>query len=52
MLAQSLAHDLKAAGERRVAELPCTPLPALRLDHPGQRLLRIGEFDLRIAAPA
>jgi hypothetical protein len=32
MLAQSLAHDLKSARQRRIAELPCAALPALRLD--------------------
>ena len=48
MLAQRLAHDLKPAGQRRVTELPRTALPASRLNRPDQRLLRIGEFDLRL----
>ena len=32
LLAQRLADDLKPARERRIPELPCTALPALRLD--------------------
>ena len=47
MLAQGLAHDLKPAGQRRIAELPWTALPALRFDRADERLLGIGEFDLR-----
>ena len=46
MLAQGLANDLEPAGKRRIAELPWTALPALRLDRADQRFLRIGEFDL------
>ena len=49
VLAERLARDFEPAGERRIAKLPCTPLPSLWLDRPGQRLLRIGEFGLRLS---
>ena len=48
VLAQRLAHDVEAAGERRIAEaalpLPCPSGP----DRSGQRLFRIDQFGLRL----
>ena len=48
MLADKPAESSECVGrELTLAELPWTALPALRLDRADQRLLRIGEFDLR-----
>jgi len=46
MLTKGFANNLKPAGKWRIAEFPCTALPASRFDRANQRFLRIGEFDL------
>ena len=46
MLAQGLAHDLKAAGERGIAEQPLRRMSVLGFDRTDQRLFRILKFDL------
>jgi hypothetical protein len=46
MLAQGLAHNVQAAGERRIAEGPLGSASLLRPDGPDQRLFWIDELGL------
>src|SRR5213082_3119621 len=46
VLAQGLTHDLKAARQRRIAEVPCAALTVRPVDRAGERLFGIGKVDL------